>query len=294
MADTLVKALSKDGLVRFYAVVTTDMVNQAVDYHHTSPVATAALGRALTGASIMGALAKQPHEKLTLQIKGDGPLGTVLTCADSQGNTKGYVNEPEVDLPIREDGKLDVGGAVGHNGFIYVIRDLGLKEPYVGQTPIVSGEIAEDLATYFLQSEQVPSALALGVTVNPDGRVGGAGGVLVQLLPGATDETITELEGRMGALSFLSSFITDGITAEELIKFVAGPIPHDVLETLHPAYHCDCSMERIERAIYSLGTKELDEMIAANEPLTVTCHFCDKTYTVPVDRLLELRKSREE
>lgn len=294
MSDALVKALSKDGLVRFYAAVTTDMVNCAVDFHHPTPVATAALGRALTGASIMGALAKQPHEKLTLQIKGDGPLGGILTVADSTGNTKGYVHVPDVDLPLRADGKLDVGGAVGHHGYINVIRDLGLKEPYIGQTPIVSGEIAEDLANYFLQSEQVPSALSLGVTVNPDGRVGGAGGVLVQLLPGATEDTITELEGRMGALAFLSSYIADGFTAEELIAFVAGSIPYDTLETLHPVYRCDCSMDRIERALCSLGNQELDEMIAEGKALDVACHFCDKTYNVPVERLTALRESRTE
>lgn len=294
MADALIKALSKDGLVRFYVAVTTDMVNQAVAYHHTTPVATAALGRTLTGASIMGALAKQPHEKLTLQIKGDGPLEGILAVADSQGNTKGYVHIPDVELPLRADGKLDVGGAVGHHGYINVIRDLGLKEPYIGQTPIISGEIAEDLASYFLQSEQVPSALSLGVTVNPDGSVGGAGGVLVQLLPGATEETITELEGRMGALAFLSSYIADGFTAEELLNFVAKEIPHDVLETIHPAYRCDCSMERIERALCSLGNKDLDEMIAEGKALDVACHFCDKTYAVPVERLCELRKTREE
>lgn len=294
MADALVKALSKDGLVRFYVAVTTEMVNQAVNFHHTSPVATAALGRTLTGASIMGALAKQPHEKLTLQIKGDGPLGGILAVSDATGNTKGYVNIPDVDLPLRADGKLDVGGAVGKNGYVNVIRDLGLKEPYIGQIPIVSGEIAEDLASYFLQSEQVPSALSLGVTVNPDGSVGGAGGVLVQLLPGATEETIVELEGRMGALAFLSSYIADGFTAEELLGFVAKEIPHDVLETIHPVYRCDCNMDRIERALCSLGNDELDEMIKEGKPLEIACHFCDKTYSVTAERLAELQKSREE
>lgn len=293
MSDALVKALSKDGLVRFYAAVTTDMVNEAVRFHHTMPVATAALGRALTGASIMGALAKQPHEKLTLQIKGDGPLGGILTVADSAGNTKGYVNIPDVDLPLRADGKLDVGGAVGHHGYINVIRDLGLKEPYIGQTPMVSGEIAEDLANYFLQSEQVPSALSLGVTVNPDGTVGGAGGVLVQLLPGATEETIVQLEESMSALSHLSGLICDGISAEELVAFTAKTIPYELLETTHPVYRCDCSLERIERALCSLGNQELDEMVAAGEEVRVACHFCDREYTIPVERLSQLRASRD-
>lgn len=294
MSDALVKALSKDGLVRFYAAVTTDMVNQAVAFHHTSPVATAALGRTLTGASIMGALAKQPHEKLTLQIKGDGPLGGILAVADSSGNTKGYVHEPDVTLPLREDGKLDVGTAVGHHGYINVIRDLGMKEPYIGQTPIISGEIAEDLAQYFLQSEQVPSALSLGVTVNCDGTVGGAGGVLVQLLPGATEETIAQLEQSMAGLSRLSGLICDGISAEELIAFTAKEIPYDLLETVHPAYRCDCSIGRIERALYSLGEQELKEMIAANEDVHVSCHFCDKEYVVPIKQLCALLAEQEQ
>ena len=261
MEDRIVRAISSDGMVQAAAIYSRNLTERARQIHKTLPVATAALGRALAGASMMGNALKGQGASLTLQIKGGGPLGTVLAVSDSEGNVRGYVTNPQVELPLRADGKLDVGGAVGHEGTLTVIKDLHMKEPYVGTIDLLGGEVAEDIAGYFVESEQIPTACGLGVLVDRDQSVKSAGGYLIQLMPGATEDTIVKVEGGIMAAGPVSALLEQDPDPEHLLRAVMSDFDLKILETQPVSYKCYCSRERVERALISLGRKELEEMI---------------------------------
>ena len=275
MRDQLVRAISKDGLIKVSAVSTRDLTERARQIHRTLPVATAALGRLLAGASMMGNALKEEAASLTLQIKGGGPLGTLLAVSDHLGNVRGTVENPGVDIPLREDGKLDVGAAVGNQGTLTVIRDLRMKEPYVGSVGLLWGEIAEDIALYFVESEQVPTACGLGVLVDRDQSVLAAGGYLVQLLPGAEDETAAQLEASLRAAGPVTELLRQDPDPEALLRRALPGLELEILEKSPIAYRCDCSRERMERALVSLGREELRAMIDEQGGAELTCRFCD-------------------
>ncbi len=275
MTDQLVRAISKDGCVKAVAVSTRDLTERARQIHKTLPVATAALGRTLAACSMMGNALKGEGSSLTLQIKGGGPLGTILAVSDSEGNVRGTVDNPQVDLPLRADGKLDVGGAVGCDGTLTVIRDLHMKEPYVGSVALLGGEIAEDLAAYFVESEQIPTACGLGVLVDRDQSVRSAGGYLIQLLPGAGEDVISKVEGSIMAAGQVSSILTENDDPEAMLRRVLGDFDLEILEKSPISYRCFCSRERMERALISLGPGELRAMIGEQGEATLTCRFCD-------------------
>ena len=278
MSDQLVRAISKDGFVKAAAVSTRALTERARQIHQTSPVATAALGRLLAAGSMMGNELKGDGSSVTLRIKGDGPLGTLLVVADNEGNVRGSVQNPQIDLPIREDGKLDVGGAVGHGGTLTVIKDLNLKEPYVGSVELLGGEIAEDLASYFVESEQIPTACGLGVLVDRDRSVLRAGGYLIQLMPGATEDTIVKVEGGIMAAGPVSVLLEQDPDPEHLLRAVMSDFDLKILETQPVSYKCYCSRERVERALISLGRKELEEMLREQGGCQLSCQFCDTVY----------------
>ena len=287
MNDQIARAISKDGSVKAAAVSTRALTERARNIHHTTPVATAALGRALAGVSMMGNALKGQGESVTLQIKGGGPLGTVLAISDAEGNVRGYVGDASVDLPLRSDGKLDVGGAVGHTGTLTVIKDLGLKEPYVGTIDLLGGEIAEDVAAYFVESEQIPSACGLGVLVDRDRSVLAAGGYLIQLLPGASEDTIAKVEGGIYAAPSVTNILKDDPDPAHLLQTVLSDFDLEILETAPIEYRCYCSRERTERALLSLGSAELEDMLREQGGAELTCQFCDKVHVFSGD---ELRK----
>ncbi len=289
--DELIRMITTDGYVKAMAISGREMVERARQIHKTWPVATAALGRTLMGASMMGSDLKGEGSSLTLRIRGGGPLGTITAVSDSEGNVRGYVQNGAVDLPRKAPGKLDVGSAVGQDGEITVIKDLGLKEPYVGSIQLVGGEIAEDIAAYFVESEQIPTACALGVLVAPDGGVTAAGGFLVQLLPGAPEETITLLEQNIAALGPVSQVMDRGVSAEEMLRQVLEGFESEVLERAGVEYRCYCSRERVSRALISLGAKELREMIDQQGFAQLTCQFCDAVYDFTAQELEELLRS---
>ncbi len=275
MCDQLIRAISQDGLIKVSAVSARDLTERARQIHKTLPVATAALGRLLAAASLMGSALKEEDASLTLQIKGGGPLGTLLAVSDHEGNVRGTVEHPAVDLPLREDGKLDVGAAVGNQGTLTVIRDLRMKEPYVGSVGLLWGEIAEDIALYFVESEQIPTACGLGVLVDRDQSVLSAGGYLVQLLPGAGEETAEALEASLRAAGPVTELLKADPDPEALLRQALPGLPLDVLEKRPVEYRCDCSRERMERALISLGREELRAMIAEQGGAELTCRFCD-------------------
>ena len=275
MSDQLIRAISRDGLIKVSAVSTRDLTEQARQIHKTLPVATAALGRLLAGASMMGNALKEEAASLTLQIKGGGPLGTLLAVSDHEGNVRGTVENPAVDIPLREDGKLDVGTAVGNQGTLTVIRDLRMKEPYVGSVGLLWGEIAEDIALYFVESEQIPTACGLGVLVDRDQSVLSAGGYLVQLLPGAGEETAERLEASLRAAGPVTELLKADPDPEALLRAALPGLALEVLEKRPIAYRCDCSRERMERALISLGREELRAMIDEQGSAELTCRFCD-------------------
>lgn len=275
MSDQLIRAISQDGLIKVSAVSTRDLTERARQIHKTLPVATAALGRLLAGASMMGNALKEEAASLTLQIKGGGPLGTLLAVSDHEGNVRGTVENPAVDIPLREDGKLDVGTAVGNQGTLTVIRDLRMKEPYVGSVGLLWGEIAEDIALYFVESEQIPTACGLGVLVDRDQSVLSAGGYLVQLLPGAGEETAERLEASLRAAGPVTELLKADPDPEALLRAALPGLALEVLEKRPIAYRCDCSRERMERALISLGREELRAMIDEQESAELTCRFCD-------------------
>lgn len=274
----VVRCITKEGAVIMMAADTTDIVARAERIHQTSAVTTAALGRLLTACSLMGQSLKGENDSITLQVKGGGPAGTVLAVSDSHGNVRGYVDHPVVELPLNAKGKLDVGGAVGNAGNLYVMKDLGLKEPYIGQVPLVSGEIAEDITSYYAVSEQIPTVCALGVLVNPDLSCKAAGGFIIQLLPFASEEDITFVENAVKDLESVSSMIVNGMTPEEICRHVLKGREVDVLDESECAYRCNCSRERIERALISTGKKTLQELANDGRTEEVNCQFCDKKY----------------
>lgn len=286
----LVRCISQDGSLLIMACDTTDLVQNAYEIHDTSKVCTAALGRLLTASAMMGSMLKGKKDTLTLKINGGGPAGSVLAVADSACHVKGYVVDGNVELPLNGKGKLDVGGAVGKNGFVTVIKDLGLKEPFVGQVPIVSGEIAEDITAYFAASEQTPSVCGLGVLVAQDRSVLKAGGFLIQLLPTAVDDTIDMVEKDIEGISSVTKMLVDGLTPEEICKTVLPSFDIEVLDIMYPEYKCDCSKERVEQALISAGVAELTDM-AKDENTEVKCQFCNGVYNFSSKDILQLVKN---
>ena len=285
MADRIVRAISTDGMVQAAAICSRDLTERARQIHKTLPVATAALGRALAAASMMGNALKSDGASLTLQFKGGGPLGTVLAVSDNEGCVRGYVTNPHTDLPLRPDGKLDVGGAVGHDGTLTVIKDLHMKEPYVGTIDLLGGEIAEDVASYFVESEQIPTACALGVLVDRDQSVKSAGGYLIQLMPGAGEDTIAKVEGGVMAAGPVSAILEQNDDPEALLRTVMSDFDLKILETCPVSYKCYCSRQRVERALISLGKSELEQMLAEQGGCQLTCQFCDAVYDFSADDL---------
>ena len=288
MSDQLVRAISKDGFVKAVAVSTRDLTERARQIHKTLPVATAALGRTLAAASMMGNALKGEGASLTLQIKGGGPIGTILAVADNEGNVRGTVDNPQVDVPLRADGKLDVGAAVGFDGTLTVIRDLHMKEPYVGSVGLLGGEIAEDLAAYFVESEQIPTACGLGVLVDRDQSVLASGGYIVQLLPGAGEDVITMVEGSIMAAGNVSSILSENDDAEHMLRTVLSDFDLEILEKTPVEYRCYCSRERMEKALISLGPEELAAMIEEQGDVTLSCQFCDNDQHFTKQQLEEL------
>ena len=276
--DKLVRAITKDGSVKAVAAVTKDLTEQVRNIHKTLPVATAALGRTLAAASMMGNALKEENASLTLQIKGGGPLGTVLAVSDHLGNVRGYVQNPQVDVPLREDGKLDVGRAVGADGTLTVIKDIGLKEPYIGSVGLLGGEIAEDLAAYFVESEQIPTACALGVLIDRDQSVKAAGGSIIQLLPGAGEDVIAKVEGGVMAAGAVTALLDRDPDPEALLRTVLSDFEVEILETAPIEYKCYCSRDRVERALISMGVAELEDLLAEQGGCELGCQFCDKVY----------------
>ena len=288
MTDYIIRATAAEGQIRAFAATTRDLVEAARDAHNTSPVATAALGRLLTAGAMMGSMMKNDTDMLTLQVRGDGPLGGITVTADSKGDVKGYVNHPDVMLPPK-NGKLDVGGAVGI-GLLQVIKDMGLKEPYSGQTILVSSEIAEDLTYYFATSEQVPSAVGLGVLVNPDRSVRQAGGFIIQLMPFTPDDVVDRLEKKITEIASVTEMLEDGKTPEEILELILGEFGLEINDTVDAAFQCDCSKERVSRAIATLSRKDLDDIVSDGESIEVKCQFCNKAYHFDIDELKEMRK----
>ena len=292
MADYIVRATAAEGQIRAFAATTREMAETARKAHDCSPVATAALGRLLTAGAMMGVMMKGDKDVLTLQIKGEGPIGGLTVTADSHGNVKGYAEDPQVMLPANLAGKLDVGGAVGP-GILYVIKDLGMKEPYVGQTELQTGEIAEDLTYYFAASEQVPSSVGLGVLMEKNNTVKQAGGFIIQLMP-FTDEIVIEaLEAKIAQVRPVTAMLDDGMTPEQILEELLGELGLEINDTLPTQFHCSCSKERVSKALISVGAKELQSMIDDGKEIEVNCHFCNTNYSFSVDELKEfLKKSR--
>lgn len=289
MEDYMIRATAADNQIRAFAAVTKNMVEHARTIHGTSPVATAALGRLLTAGAMMGSMMKGDDDILTIQIKGNGPIGGLTVTADSHGKVKGYAYNPEVIIHANDKGKLDVGGAVGE-GILSVIKDMGLKEPYVGQTHLVSGEIAEDLTYYFATSEQVPSVVALGVLMNKDNTVRRAGGFIIQLMPFAEDDIIDKLENKIKGIKSVTDLFDRDMTPEMILEDILGEFGLEITDKLPAAFECNCSKERVEKAIVSIGRKDIEEMIADDKPIEVNCHFCNKSYQFTVDELKEILK----
>ena len=288
MSDQLVRAISKDGYVKAVAVSTRELTERARQIHRTLPVGTAALGRTLAAASMMGNALKGEGASVTLQIKGDGPLGRILAVADNEGNVRGTVDNPGVDIPLRSDGKLDVGAAVGMDGTLTVIRDLNMKEPYVGSVGLLGGEIAEDLAAYFVESEQIPTACGLGVLVDRDQSVLTAGGYLIQLLPGASEDIITMVEGGIYAAGPVTELLKEDSDPESLLRRVMSDFDLEILEKSPIEYRCYCSRERMERALISLGPEQLQNLIDEQGSAELTCQFCDNVQNFSREQLEEL------
>ena len=284
MQDVIVRAVSDDGSLKAMAICSTGLVERARQIHKTLPTATAALGRALTACSMMGSMQKIEDGSLTLQIKGGGPIGTLIATSDPMGNVRGWVEHPQISLMEKYRGKLDVGAAVGCDGTLTVIRDLKMKEPYVGSTALVSGEIAEDVTEYFAASEQIPTACALGVLVDTDQSVKAAGGYLIQLLPGAQEQTICRLEAQIQAAGAVTAMLDSGMQPEQILQKLLGEIPFTVLQSQPVDYRCYCSRDRVKGALVALGREELRQIVARDETLHVGCQFCDKDYTfTPAD-----------
>nr|WP_296041170.1 Hsp33 family molecular chaperone HslO [uncultured Blautia sp.] len=292
MNDYIVRAVAADSQIRAFAAVTTETVETARKNHNTSPVATAALGRLLTGGAMMGVMMKGENDILTLQIKGDGPINGITVTADSKGRVKGYAGNPEVLIPANSKGKLDVSGAVG-NGILNVIKDMGLKEPYSGQVALQTGEIAEDLTYYFAVSEQVPSAVGLGVLMNKDNTVRQAGGFIVQVMPFAEESTIAKLEQNVQKIQSVTTLLEQGHTPESLLEQVLEGFDIEINDTIPTEFYCNCDKNRVEKALISIGRKELNELIQEGKEVELNCHFCNTNYVFSVEELKEiLRKCK--
>lgn len=284
----LVRAISENGGIVIAALDSTEMLREMERIHQPSAVVSAALGRLLTGASLMGTWLKDPEDSLTLRANGGGPVGTLLAVTDGEGNVRGYASHNVIEgVPLRADGKLNVGAAVGNDGTLAVIKDMGLKEPYVGQVPLVSGEIAEDITSYYATSEQTPTVCALGVLINPDLSVKRGGGYLLQLLPGATEEEITHIEKNVGAMPPVTELLENGKTIYDIVEMALDGFAPQILEERDVEYRCYCSEEKVEKILISLGRGDLEEMKSENPIATVECHFCDKKYNVNIDKLLQ-------
>jgi len=288
MRDYIIRGIDKKGTIRFFIASTTNMVEEARRIHNTSPTATAALGRALTAASMIGITLKNSEDTLTLKIKGDGPIGSIVSVANNNGQVKGYVGNPYADVPSRADGKLDVGSLVGKNGHIAVIKDLGLREPFVGYSNLVTGEIAEDLVNYFYYSEQQPSAISLGVLVDKDISVRAAGGFMLQLLPDVSEEDIDRIENILRSARPISTMIDEGLSPEEILNEVFGEFQVEVLDRTYVEYNCNCSIKRVENALISLGNEELEKIIEEDGKAEVVCHFCNTKYQFSKEDLMKL------
>ena len=294
MKDYLVRGMSMDGFVKVVAIRSTELVRRGAQIHKTTPNATAAFGRALTAASMMGNMQKVENGSMTLQIKGDGPIGNIVCVSDPVGNVRGYVYEPRVALVEKYPGKLDVGATVGTDGMLTVIRDLQMKEPYVGSVPLVSGEIGDDVTAYFAQSEQTPTACALGVLVDTDQSVKVAGGYLIQLLPGAPDETIDKVEAGIKRAGAVTAMLEAGLTPEDILGQVCGDLGVVFMETTEVAYKCYCSRDRVSAALISLGKKELTEIAQEGKTFPVECQFCDEKYQFTPEDIQNLLSGLEE
>lgn len=289
MNDYIVRATAADSQIRAFAITSKEMVEEARCAHHTSPVITAALGRLLSGAAMMGTMMKGEKDLLTIQVQCSGPAQGLTVTADSTGHVKGFPKVPDVQLPLNEKGKLDVGGALGL-GVMSIIKDMGLKEPYVGQIALQTGEIAEDLTYYFATSEQVPSAVGLGVLVDKDGSVKQAGGFIIQLMPFTQDEIIDRLEKKITEIASVTEMLEEGNTPEQILEIILGEFGLEITDTIETGFRCDCSKERVSRAIATLSKKDLDDIINDGETIEVKCQFCNKAYHFDVDELKEMRK----
>lgn len=286
MGDYIVRATAAGGQVRAFAATTKGLVEEAKERHNMSPIATVALGRLLTGGAMMGAMMKNDADILTVQIKGNGPIGSMTVTANPKGEVKGFVGNPQVMLPLK-DGKLDIADAVGI-GVLSVIKDIGLKEPYVGDTILITSEIADDLTYYFANSEQVPSSVGLGVLMNKDNTVREAGGFIIQLMPNASDEFIDQLENRIKEIKSVTEMLEHGMTPEEILEHIFEGMDLQILDTIPTEFYCNCSKERVSAAVISVGKQELQKMIDDGEPIEVNCHFCNSHYKFSIDELKDM------
>lgn len=288
--DYIIRATAGNGSIRAFAATTGNLVQHAREIHHTSPVASAALGRMLTAAAMMGSMLKGEKDLVTLQIRSLGPLKGIVVSADAQARVKGYVFNPNVDIPSKYPGKLDVGGAVGE-GYLSVIRDIGLKEPYAGRIQLVSGEIAEDLTYYFAQSDQTPSAVGLGVLVDTDTSIRCAGGFIIQLMPDATEEMISKLEQNLNTVPYVTDLLDMGKSPEEILEIILGDMDLKITDKMPTEFYCNCTKERVEKALISIGKEELEKIIVEDKKADLHCHFCNKEYHFAEDELKTLLES---
>ncbi len=289
----LIRASANDGHIRAFAADTRDVVETARKAHELSPIASAALGRTMTAALMMGSMLKNDSDLLTIKLQGSGPMRGITVTADSKGDVKGFVDVPDVILPPTDKGKLDVGGAIGE-GVLYVIKDMGLKDPYVGQVDLQTGEIADDLTYYFAASEQTPSAVSLGVLMNKDNTVRRSGGFIIQLMPDISDEVIDRLETKLKSIDSMTNLLDSGMSPEDILNDILGDMDLEILERREVFFRCDCSKARVEKALISVGKDELRSMIDDNEPIEVKCHFCNKAYRFDVDELITLMNNSSE
>lgn len=287
----IVRYIAKDGSAYIIATDSTDIVYEMEQIHNTSATVTAALGRLITACSMMGDMLKNKNDSITLRMNGQGPCGDLIAVSDYDGNSRAYVQNPVVEIPLKSNGKLDVSGAVGTNGQLYVIKDIGMREPYIGQIPIVSGEIAEDITHYFATSEQTPSVCALGVLVNPDLTVKKAGGYIIQLLPGCPDEIIDIIEKNISKVDSVTTMLDKDLTVDDIAKIVMDGIELDKLDESNTEYKCNCSRQRVENALISTGIAALDEMAEDKDGTSVECHFCSKKYHFTPEEIIGLKKT---
>ncbi len=290
MKDKIVRATAQNGDIRIIAAITTNLVSEGVKVHNCAPTAAAALGRMLTAGSLMGAMLKSESDSLTLKISGGGDAQGVVVTSHADGHVKGYIGNPQADLPPNEKGKLDVSGIIGKDGNLFIIRDMGLKEPYVGQVPIYTGEIGDDLAYYFTVSEQTPSAVGLGVLVDKDLSVSAAGGFIIQMMPGANELVADIITYRLQEIPSITEMISKGMTIEEILNFIFDDMDLKILEDMEPSYKCDCSKERVERALISIGEKDLQDLYNEGKEEELKCHFCNKSYKFTSEEIGELLK----